>query len=370
MQKNHLVHGVFACRFLMVALCMLLFTGSLHAAGDEDYQRKKISVQATNETIEQVLDKISKSADVRFFYNHSALDFSKKITLNLKDIELREAVSKVLQGQKVEIEYQPNHTIVLRPQRIPDGITSINISGKIVDASNNEPLIGASVVLKEQRGVGVVTDIDGNFRISVPEGGASALVISYVGYEGEELAINGNGDMKDLTIKMTPASVEMEGVVVTGMAPRKSESFTGSYVSVKGEELKKLSPNNLLQALQFFDPSFRIVENNSRGSDPNAMPEFQMRGNAQIGDFSNSSMNMLVGNYSNQPNMPLFVLDGFETTLQKIVDLDPERVASITILKDASATAIYGSRAANGVVVFETKKPLPGALNVTYSTNV
>ncbi|MBQ7842309.1 MAG: carboxypeptidase-like regulatory domain-containing protein, partial [Odoribacter sp.] len=214
-----------------------------------------------------------------------------------------------MQGQKVEIEYQPNHTIVLRPQRIPDGITSINISGKIVDASNNEPLIGASVVLKEQRGVGVVTDIDGNFRISVPEGGASALVISYVGYEGEELAINGNGDMKDLTIKMTPASVEMEGVVVTGMAPRKSESFTGSYVSVKGEELKKLSPNNLLQALQFFDPSFRIVENNSRGSDPNAMPEFQMRGNAQIGDFSNSSMNMLVGNYSNQPNMPLFVLD-------------------------------------------------------------
>ena len=370
MQKNHLVHGVFACRFLMVALCMLLFTGSLHAAGDEDYQRKKISVQATNETIEQVLDKISKSADVRFFYNHSALDFSKKITLNLKDIELREAVSKVLQGQKVEIEYQPNHTIVLRPQRIPDGITSINISGKIVDASNNEPLIGASVVLKEQRGVGVVTDIDGNFRISVPEGGASALVISYVGYEGEELAINGNGDMKDLTIKMTPASVEMEGVVVTGMAPRKSESFTGSYVSVKGEELKKLSPNNLLQALQFFDPSFRIVENNSRGSDPNAMPEFQMRGNAQIGDFSNSSMNMLVGNYSNQPNMPLFVLDGFETTLQKIVDLDPERVASITILKDASATAIYGSRAANGVVVFETKIPLPVALIVTYSTNV
>ena len=370
MQKNHLLHGVFACRFLLAALCMLLFTGSLHAAGDEDYQRKKISVQATNETIEQVLDKISKSADVRFFYNHSALDFSKKITLNLKDIELREAVSKVLQGQKVEIEYQPNHTIVLRPQRIPDGITSINISGKIVDASNNEPLIGASVVLKEQRGVGVVTDIDGNFRITVPEGGASALVISYVGYEGEELAINGNGDMKDLTIKMTPASVEMEGVVVTGMAPRKSESFTGSYVSVKGEELKKLSPNNLLQALQFFDPSFRIVENNSRGSDPNAMPEFQMRGNAQIGNFSNSSMNMLVGNYSNQPNMPLFVLDGFETTLQKIVDLDPERVASITILKDASATAIYGSLSANGVVVFETKKPLPGALNVTYSTNV
>ena len=371
MYKDHLPHGVSACRFLLTALCILLFAGNLRAAGDEEYMRKKISVQATNESIEQVLDKISKLADIRFFYNYSVLDFSRKITVNIKDTELHDALSKVLQGEKVEIEYQPNRTVVLRPQRVPDGISAINISGKIIDADTKEPLIGASVVLKEQKGVGVVTDIDGKFHITIPEGGASALLISYVGYENEELAITGQGDMKDLTIKMTAAFVEMEGVVVTGMAPRKSESFTGSYVSVKGEELKKLSPNILLQALQFFDPSFRIVENNKKGSDPNAMPEFQMRGNVQLdNNFSNSDMNMLVGNYSNQPNMPLFVLDGFETTLQKIVDLDPERVASITILKDASATAIYGSRAANGVVVFETKKPLSGALNVTYSMSM
>ena len=343
MYKDHLPHGVSACRFLLTALCILLFAGNLRAAGDEEYMRKKISVQATNESIEQVLDKISKLADIRFFYNYSVLDFSRKITVNIKDTELHDALSKVLQGEKVEIEYQPNRTVVLRPQRVPDGISAINISGKIIDADTKEPLIGASVVLKEQKGVGVVTDIDGKFHITIPEGGASALLISYVGYENEELAITGQGDMKDLTIKMTAAFVE----------------------------LKKLSPNNLLQALQFFDPSFRIVENNKKGSDPNAMPEFQMRGNVQLdNNFSNSDMNMLVGNYSNQPNMPLFVLDGFETTLQKIVDLDPERVASITILKDASATAIYGSRAANGVVVFETKKPLSGALNVTYSMSM
>lgn len=371
MYKNHLSYGVSACRFLMTALCILLFAGNLRAAGDEEYKRMKISVQATNESIEQVLDKISRLADIRFFYNYSVLDFSRKITVDIKDTELHDVLGKVLQGEKVEIEYQPNHTVVLRPQRVADGISAIHISGKIIDADTKEPLVGASVVLKEQRGVGVVTDFDGKFHITVPEGGASALLISYVGYEDDELAINGQGDMKDLTIKMTAAFVEMEGVVVTGMAPRKSESFTGSYVSVKGEELKKLSPNNLLQALQFFDPSFRIVENNRKGSDPNAMPEFQMRGNVQLdNNFSNSDMNMLVGNYSNQPNMPLFVLDGFETTLQKIVDLDPERVASITILKDASATAIYGSRAANGVVVFETKKPLAGALNVTYSMSM
>ena len=130
-----------------------------------------------------------------------------------------------------------------------------------------------------------------------------------------------------------------------------------------------MNPSNVFQALQFFDPSFRIVENNARGSDPNAMPEFQLRGDVQIGTSSGSDMKMLLGDYSNMPNMPLFILDGFETTLQSIVDLDINRIESVTILKDASAKAIYGSKAANGVVVFETKKPMAGALNIYYNSN-
>ncbi|MFR7822270.1 MAG: TonB-dependent receptor plug domain-containing protein, partial [Odoribacter splanchnicus] len=135
------------------------------------------------------------------------------------------------------------------------------------------------------------------------------------------------------------------------------------------EELKRLSPNNILSALQLFDPSFRIVENNAMGSDPNTMPEFQLRGDVQIGAPSqNSQMKMMLGDYSNRPNMPLFILDGFEASLQRIVDLDINRIESVTILKDASATAIYGSRASNGVIVFETKKPPPDAEH-RYSSN-
>lgn len=370
-QKKKMMQGVLRCRYLLFVLCVLVFSGGAMAANEDDeYQKKRISIQAANETVEQVLEKIGKLADVRFFYNHSAMDFSKRITIDLKDQELRDVVNHVLSNENIDVEYQPNHTVVLRKRNVSPGMRVRKVNGVVTDAQTGEALIGASIVLKEQRGIGVVTDVDGRFHIELPECGATALVVTYVGYQEEELRLNDNGDMTDVKIRMTPMAMEMEGVVVTGMAPRKSESFTGSYVSVKGEELKKLSPNNLLQALQFFDPSFRIVENNAQGSNPNAMPEFQLRGNAQIGSFSNSQMNMLVGNYSNQPNMPLFVLDGFETTLQKIVDLDPERVESITILKDASATAIYGSRAANGVVVFETKKPLPGALNISYSTNI
>lgn len=217
--------------------------------------------------------------------------------------------------------------------------------------------------------MGVVTDFDGKFFIEVPQG-TSALLISFVGYEEETLTVT--GDMKDLEIKLTAKTTEIEDVVVTGMAPRKVESFSGGYVSVKGSELKKISPNNLLKALQVFDPSFRIVENNNAGSNPNAMPEFRLRGDVQLGNggVDANSMEMMMGDYSQRPNMPLFVLDGFETTLQRIVDLDPERVESITILKDAAATAIYGSKASNGVLVVETKKPLPGALNISYSMNM
>ncbi len=358
-------------RCLLFTFCMLVFSGGLYAAGEEEYQKKKITVQANQETVEQVLNKIGKAADVRFFYNHSAFDFSKKISIDAKEQELRNVVNQVLAEYPVDVEYQLNHTIVLRQKT--QNIASVEVqkvSGRVTDAKNGEALIGASIVLKESPGIGVVTDIDGNFHLELAQGSATALIVSFIGYQTEEIKLSGSGDVENVTVKLTPMATELEDVVVTGMAPRKSESFTGSYVSVKGDELKRLSPNNLLQALQFFDPSFRIVENNAQGSNPNAMPEFQVRGNAQIGSFSNSEMNMLVGNYSNQPNMPLFILDGFEATLQKIVDLDPERVESITILKDASATAIYGSRAANGVVVFETKKPLPGALNITYSTNI
>lgn len=215
--------------------------------------------------------------------------------------------------------------------------------------------------------MGVVTDIDGKFFIEVPEG-ISALQVSFIGFENETVAMSGK--LTDLVIKLTPKSESIEEVVVTGMAPRKVESFTGGYVSVKGEELKRLNPNNLLKALEIFDPSFRIVENNTKGSDPNAMPEFRLRGDVQLGKVDANSMEMMMGDYSRRPNMPLFVLDGFETTLQRIVDLDPERVESITILKDAAATAIYGSRASNGVIVFETVKPKSGALNLSYSTNI
>ncbi len=356
--------------FKIFILCYLFLFWAGYGYADGEYSKTLINLKASHENLEQVLNKITNLAHVYFFYNHSFLDLQKEFNLEFKEQTLENILSIILADQHVAWKYEPNRTIVIQPQKLPQTHEQpIKISGQVIDDKTSEPLPGASIVIAGQRTIGVVTDVNGKFTMEIP-GSINALNVSFVGYETKTIHLEDKSKLSALLIRLVPAVVEMEDVVVTGMSPRKVEGFTGSYVTVKGDVLKKLSPNNLLKALQIFDPSFHIVENNERGSDPNTMPEFHLRGDAQIGEINSSGMEMLLGDYSNRPNMPLFILDGFEASLQRIVDLDPERVESITILKDAAATAIYGSRAANGVLVFETKQPLPGALNVSYATNI
>ena len=170
-------------------------------------------------------------------------------------------------------------------------------------------------------------------------------------YRGEEV----------LKIVLEEETAEMEEVVVTGIFERKKESFTGSATTYSSRELKKVGNQNIIQSLKSLDPAFAILENNEAGSDPNHLPDLEIRGKSSIVGLKEQ--------YNVDPNQPLFILDGFETSLQTIMDLDMDRVASITILKDAASTAIYGSKAANGVVVVETVKPEQGKLRVTYSGN-
>lgn len=363
------IHGK-CCPFLILIL-LLGVTMKGYAGEGDGYRHKLIDLEVTELNLDKVLDRISHLVGVRFFYNHSVLDLKKKLTVSLKECPLEEVLKNILKDQSVILEYLQNRTIVIKPdiQIDKSQIIARKVDGKVIDATTGSPLPGATVIMAEHQTMGVVTDSEGRFSITVLQD-VTALVVTFVGYESVAFRLGSDKEGKNVVIELTPKSVEMEDVVVTGMAPRKVESFSGSYVSVKGDVLKKLNPNNLLQALQLFDPSFRIVENNQQGSNPNALPEFRMRGDVQLGQSGGSDLDILLGDYSTRPNMPLFILDGFESTLQRIVDIDPERVESVTILKDAAATAIYGSKAANGVVVFETKQPMAGALNISYSTNI
>lgn len=147
---------------------------------------------------------------------------------------------------------------------------------------------------------------------------------------------------------------QLSEVVITGIYERKSESFTGSSITVTKEDLKKVGNANFFQAIQNIDPSIVLVDNFSLGSNPNTLPDIQIRGTSTFPGEQNASG--LKGNYLRNPNQPLFILNGFETNIEQIFDLDINRIERITILKDAASKAIYGAKAANGVVVIETTK--------------
>lgn len=231
----------------------------------------------------------------------------------------------------------------------------LNISGRVIDGSG-EAVAGASVAVKGTA-TGAMTDPAGNYSISAASD--AMLVFSFLGMGSKEEAVNGRTRI-DVTLKESEHEIE-EVVVHAGIIQRDRMGFTGSYVSVTKEELKSTGNINVIQSLKSFDPGFVIVENNLSGSDPNKLANIEVRGQTSM----NITSVQAEAEASN--NLPLFILDGFETTLQIINDLDVNRVESITILKDAGSTAIYGAKGANGVVVIETVKPKPGQVFVTYS---
>lgn len=231
------------------------------------------------------------------------------------------------------------------------------IKGQVFDSANQEPMIGVTVSV-EGTSNGVVTDLDGNFTLTVPTTGKTNVVFNFIGYQRLLMCYDGTNGASFQHIVMKPEAVDLKDVVITGIYRRTKESFTGSSSTFKGSELKSVGAQNVLQSLRTLDPSFKIMENNLAGSNPNSMPDVEIRGKSSVAGLKEE--------YGTDPNQPLFILDGFETTLETVMNLNMNRVASVTLLKDAASTAIYGSKAANGVVVIETKAPEHGRLQLSY----
>lgn len=228
------------------------------------------------------------------------------------------------------------------------------ITGLVLGA-DGETLPGASVYVKGDTKNGVTADIDGRFSINVPSK-TKALIVSFVGCKNQEVVLlEGTADY---VVKLESAT-EIEEVVITGVVTKRKDTFTGSSASFSGEELKAVGVQNPLASLRSLDPSFNLMESDIYGSNPNRLPDVEIRGKSSVMGMRDE--------VAEDPNQPLFILDGFESTLETIYNLDINRIASMTILKDAASTAIYGSKAANGVVVVETVKPQPGQLRLSYN---
>ena len=220
--------------------------------------------------------------------------------------------------------------------------------------------------LSNGHSTGVITDINGCYVLTLPEKGG-LVIYSYIGFETRKIKVTSR---QKVDVQMVEATESIQEVIVTGYNSIQKESFTGNTTKIEKEDLLKVNPNNLISAIQTFDPSFRIQENLAAGSDPNSLPQFVLRGQTGIGETtlgqtstSSISREVLSGN----SNLPIFILDGFEVDVEKIYDLDMNSIHSINILKDAAATAMYGSRAANGVIVIERRAPEAGKFRVQYS---
>ena len=228
-------------------------------------------------------------------------------------------------------------------------------SGTVVDKKTGEPLIGVTVAVwsNGRLQTGTSTDFDGNFKISSPVIDFE-LRISYVGYKEVRLS-SVTDKLQDLYIELSEEANALAEVVVTGFVSKNKETFTGSATELSGVELRQVSGTNLLSAISALTPGMAMVQNTSQGSNPNHTPELVLRG---MSSFSNSGQ---------QVNQPTIILDGTEITMQELYDLDINEVEKITVLKDASATALYGSKAANGVIVISRKPIQESTLRVQYN---
>ena len=239
------------------------------------------------------------------------------------------------------------------------------VYGRVIEKLSNEPMVGVTIRL-DGHSNGVITDINGCYVLTLPEEGG-LVIYSYIGFETRKIKVTSR---QKVNVQMVEATESIQEVIVTGYNSIQKESFTGNTTKIEKEDLLRVNPNNLISAIQTFDPSFRIQENLAAGSDPNSLPQFVLRGQTGIGQTtlgqtstSSISREVLSGN----SNLPIFILDGFEVDVEKIYDLDMNSIHSINILKDAAATAMYGSRAANGVIVVERRAPEAGKFRVQYS---
>ncbi|SFG67751.1 SusC/RagA family TonB-linked outer membrane protein [Pedobacter insulae] len=349
--KNFL-RGCFRKEGLLILL-FLSFSANLIAQTVQT-----VSLNLKNAPVSTVIDALTKQTKLHIIYNHEEVNVLPKVNIKGKNLPFRKVLDQILAGSKLAYSIQEN-TIIIGPKTNKDEKIiepkKVSISGVVTD-ENKLPLGRANIVEMGTEN-GTVADEDGRFNFNVTEN--ASIKVTFLGMESQVIPIAGR---TSLNISLKTSRTEIGEMVVTGIFNRRAESFTGAATKITRQELQRGGVVNIFQSLKNIEPSLNIQDNLAFGSDPNKIPDMQIRGASSFPD--------LKGQYATKPNQPLFIVDGFEMTIEKVSDLDINRIETVTILKDASAKALYGSRAANGVIVIETEKVKPGELRINYTGSV
>ncbi|WP_320997239.1 TonB-dependent receptor [Bacteroides nordii] len=320
-------------KFVICTMLLILFLwGTSIVSIAQEVKKNTVTINVKNESVEKVLKRINKETSLNFFYDPAILSKASSVTLNVKDMPLQEVLNML--SVQTGLNFQRiNNTISVNWEtnsKQPIQSPKEKITGTIKD-NNGDPVIGASIQIKNT-GIGTITDYNGQFLLNnVPENGI--LIISYIGYDTEEIPVN---KKKNLQIVMKENTKQLEEIVVVAYGTAKKSSFTGSAEVVKQDRIEKRVVADVSKALE---GTVAGVQSTSGSGQPGSGASMVIRG---FGSISAS-------------NTPLYVVDGvpFDGALNTI---NPNDIESVTVLKDASAGALYGSRGANGVVMITTKR--------------
>ncbi len=329
---------------------ILFFIGTFCIYANTGYaQDTRVNLHLEKASLTDVFREIEKQSDYRFFYNNAIVNTDKKIDLNANNESISTLLGDLFQGTDIHYRMVENYIVITHKNDGMDELLSkainqgITITGVVIDVAGG-PMPGVNVTVKGTI-TGSVTDVNGKYSIRVPDNHA-VLVFSSIGYTTQEIAV---GDQREINVTLNEDMHEIEEVVVVGYGTQRKINLTGAVSAISGNELTKRSVVNSTSMIQGLLPGVRVVQGSGQ---PGANPSIQVRG---MGTFSGAGVN------------PLVLIDGVEGDLN---GLDPNTIESVSVLKDAASASIYGSRAANGVILVKTKDgSKTDKINVSYNFN-
>lgn len=328
-------------RVMKLSVFLLVCTISLAQATGSYAQKATVNLEMRNQTVKEVLNEIEEQSDFSFFFNIKHVDLDRKVSVVAKKSDIFKVLETVFAG--TDVRYSVVDKKIILSTEKQEGQQNNNgkkVTGVVKD-QNGEPIIGANVSVKGTT-TGTITDIDGNFMLDIPEGGI--VLVSYIGYVPLEVKV---GNKTQLNISLKEDLQALDEIVVVGYGTQKKVNLTGAVTAVSGEDLAKRPVTNTSTLLQGQVPGLRVVQ--GTGQPGNESVSFRIRG---VGTFSGAGAN------------PLVLINGVSGDMSS---LDPSMIESVSVLKDAASCAIYGARAANGVILITTKQGAEGKDKVSIS---
>ena len=328
-------------RIMKITAILLLVSVFSVLAEETHSQNQKVSINKNDVYLNEIIDEIEKQTDFLFIYNNR-VETNLKTSISTKNEQITTVLDKILKDTEIGYRIEGRHIILSKqstPTVLMDNQQGNNIKGLIVD-EKGEPIIGANVMEKGTTN-GTISDINGQFSLTVNE--KATLIITYIGYKTQEVLV---GNESSIDIRLAEDTEALEEVVVIGFGTAKKVNLTGSISALNTKDIEKLKVTQTSQLLAGMASGINVTQSSSRPGGDQSYVRF--RG---------------LGTFSAAGNEPLVLIDGLSSSLDNINANDIE---SLSILKDAASASIYGARAANGVILIETKKGKDGKAKINY----